>query len=80
MTIRKILKLGIIFIRHKLNLYIKTVVLKFEIGIYDTFRVIAFSVEGSHCIFTEKFTFWHFSQKLPVIGKWPLQDHWSTPL
>ena len=40
MTIRKILKLGIIFIRHKLNLYIKTVVLKFEIGIYDTFSPV----------------------------------------
>ena len=55
-------------------------VLKFENGINDTFRFIAFSVEERHCIFTEKFIFSHFLNKLPGIGKLPLQDHCLTPL
>ena len=65
---------------YKLNFYIKTVMLKFEYGIHETFRVIAFSMEERHCILTEKFTFLHFLNKLPVIGKLPLQDHCFTPL
>ena len=62
------------------NTHAPLLVLKFEYGIHETFRVIAFSMEERHCILTEKFTFSHFLNKLPVIGKLPLQDHCFTPL